>query len=31
LANADGHHYFTDSSSDFNRAVAKAEADGLLG
>jgi UPF0755 protein len=31
LASADGHHYFTDSFSDFNRAVAKAEADGLLG
>lgn len=31
LASADGHHYFTDSLSDFNRAVAKAEADGLLG
>jgi UPF0755 protein len=31
LANADGRHYFTNNLSDFNRAVAKAGADGLLG
>jgi UPF0755 protein len=31
LSDADGHHVFTDNISDFNDAVAEAEAKGLLG